>query len=307
MRKKLPDAAAAEIAPLNSPLTMHKHDRRRLMFWLLPPLCWFFVFMIIPYCMLFYYSLGTTEYMTFRPGFSLQNFIKVFTTEPYLSVLLKSMKLGVITAIGSSILAYPVAFCLAFHTRSERIKFFVYLLVIVPWWAAYLVKAYAWKTILGTNGVINSLLLSAHVIDEPLRILIYNQFSVALTLIYIFTPFAILSIYSQLERIPASMIEAAKDSGATAWEILYRLILPISLPGVLAGAIITFALSMGDFIAPALVGGPDSIMISNIVINLLGVAFDWPMAAAIGIVIIAFGLALISASNYLEHRVSVRF
>lgn len=286
---------------------MRKHERRRLMFWLLPPLCWFFVFMIIPYFMLFYYSLGSTEYMTFHPGFSLHNIIKVFTTEPYLSVLLKSMKLGVITAIGSTILAYPVAFCLAFHTRNESLKFFIYLLVIVPWWAAYLVKAYAWKTILGTNGLINSVLLSTHVIDAPLTTLIYNQFSVALTLIYIFTPFSILSIYSQLERIPTTMIEAAKDNGATAWEILMRLIFPISLPGVLAGAIITFSLSMGDFIAPALVGGPDAIMISNIVINLLGVAFDWPMAASIGIVVIAFGLALISASNYLEHRVTVRF
>lgn len=277
-----------------------------MMLWLAPPICWFTVFMLIPYAMLFYYSLGSMDYMTFKPGMSASNLIKVFTTEPYLSVMLKSLKLGVITAIGSTVVAYPLAFCLAFHTRSAQAKFMIYLLVIVPWWAAYLVKAYAWKTILGSNGIINSVLLSIGAIDAPLTLLLYNQFSVALTLIYIFTPFAILSIYAQLERIPTTMIEAAKDLGASGGEIFMRLILPLSLPGVVAGAIITFSLSFGDFIAPALVGGPDAVMISNIVVNLLGVAFDWPMAAAIGIVVIAFGLTLISAANYLEHRVAVR-
>jgi spermidine/putrescine transport system permease protein len=125
-------------------------------------------------------------------------------------------------------------------------------------------------------------------------------------LIYIFTPFAVLSIYAALERIPTPIVEAAADLGASGWEIFRTLILPLSLPGVIAGGIITFSLAFGDFVAPALVGGADSVMISNIVINLLGVAFDWPMAAAIGVVIIAFGISLISASQYLEKRGSVR-
>jgi spermidine/putrescine transport system permease protein len=284
-----------------------RQDRRQLLIWLLPPLLWFTVFMLIPYCMLFYYSLGSTEYMTFKPGFSPANLIRVFRAEPYLSVLLKSARIGAFTAIGATILAYPVAFCLAFHTRSARAKFVIYLLVIVPWWAAYLVKAYAWKTILGTNGIINALLLDLHIIHEPLTLILYNQFSVVLTLVYIFTPFSILSIYAQLERIPTSIIEASSNLGATTFETLTKIIIPLSLPGVLAGAIITFALATGDFIAPALVGGPDAVMISNVVINLLGVAFDWPMAASIGIVVIGVGTALISVSQYLEHRAQARF
>ena len=283
------------------------HDRRQLLIWLLPPLLWFTVFMLVPYGLLFYYSLGTTEYMTFKPGFSAANLIRVFRTEPYLSVLLKSARIGALTAIGATILAYPVAFCLAFHTRTARSKFIIYLLVIVPWWAAYLVKAYAWKTILGTSGLINAVLMNLQVIHEPLTLFLYNQFSVVLTLVYIFTPFSILSIYAQLERIPTSIVEAASNLGASTFEILTRIIVPLSLPGVLAGAIITFSLATGDFIAPALVGGPDAIMISNVVINLLGVAFDWPMAASIGIVVIGVGTALISAAQYLEHRADARF
>jgi spermidine/putrescine transport system permease protein len=282
-------------------------DRRQLLIWLVPPLLWFIVFMVIPYCLLFYYSLGSTEYMTFKPGFSPANLVRVFRTEPYLSVLLKSARIGALSAIGATVLGYPVAFCLAFHTRSPRAKFLIYLLVIVPWWAAYLVKAYAWKTILGTNGLLNALLLKLQVIHEPLTLFLYNQFSVVLTLIYIFTPFAVLSIYAQLERIPTSIIEAANNLGATTFETLTRVVIPLSLPGVLAGAIITFALATGDFIAPALVGGPNAIMISNVVINLLGVAFDWPMAASIGIVVIGVGTALISVAQYLEHRSQARF
>jgi spermidine/putrescine transport system permease protein len=176
----------------------------------------------------------------------------------------------------------------------------------VPWWASYLVKAYAWKTILGSEGIINQTLTRLGLIDHPLTFLIYNQTSVALVLIYIFTPFAVLSIYASLERIPASIIEAATDLGASGWETFTRIILPLSLPGVIAGGIITFSLAFGDFVAPALVGGADAVMISNIVINLLGVAFDWPMAAAIGIVVIVLGLSLITLSSHLEERSKAR-
>ncbi|MFD0987981.1 ABC transporter permease [Methyloligella solikamskensis] len=280
-------------------------DRRRMLFWVLPPTLWFFVFMIIPYGMLFYYSLGSVDYVTFVPGFSADNFIKVFTTEPYLSVLLRSAKFGLLTAVFSSIIGYPLAFYLAFHAP-DGLKRFVYLLVIVPWWASYLVKAYAWKTILGTGGILNKLLMGAGLIDEPLKIFLYNQFSVTLTLVYIFTPFAVLSIYAQLERIPTSLIDAALNAGATRWEVFRKVVFPLSVPGILAGAVITFSLGFGDFVAPILVGGPSSLMISNIVINLLGVAFDWPMAAAIGLVVITLGLALISVAHYLEHRFQIR-
>jgi spermidine/putrescine transport system permease protein len=299
-------ATSLSVSPRQDLPSWSKSRRRQMLFWLLPPLAWFSVFMILPYAMLFYYSLGSVDYMSFKPGLSAANFIRIFSTEPYVSVLLKSIKLGLITAIGSAILAYPVAFCLAFHTRSQRRKFQLYLLVIVPWWAAYLVKAYAWKTILGRDGIINQGLAALGLIERPLSFLIYNQTSVALVLIYIFTPFAVLSIYASLERIPTSIIEAAADLGASGWETFRHLIFPLSLPGVIAGGIITFSLAFGDFVAPALVGGANAVMISNIVINLLGVAFDWPMAAAIGIVVIALGLTLISVSSHFEEQGAVR-
>src|SRR5690606_18909037 len=129
--------------------------RRRMLFWVLPPVAWFSVFMLIPYALLLYTSLGKVDDMRFIPGVSLDNFIRVFSVDPYLGVILKSARIGLMTAVFSAIVAYPLAFFLAFHVRSSRFKFLIYLLVIVPWWASYLVKAYAWKTILGSGGILN--------------------------------------------------------------------------------------------------------------------------------------------------------
>ncbi|WP_420408112.1 ABC transporter permease [Hoeflea sp.] len=283
-----------------------KLERRRMMLWLIPPVAWFTIFMLIPYALLFYYSLGRVDDMRFVPGLSLDNFIRVFTSEPYLGVIIKSARIGLMTAILSAIIAYPLAFVLAFHVRSAGLKFVLYLLVIVPWWASYLVKAYAWKTILGTNGILNAVLQAIGVADEPVRLFLYNEFSVVLTLTYIFTPFAVLSIYAALERVPTSLIEAAQNLGAGGWEIFRKIVFPISVPGIIAGGIIVFSLAFGDFVAPVLVGGAGSLMISNIVINLLGVAFDWPMASAIGLVIITLGLGLISLSGWFEEKTQVR-
>ncbi|MGD9502780.1 MAG: ABC transporter permease [Methyloceanibacter sp.] len=297
----------SRLAPRHSGTPNHRTTmRRQTLLWLMPPLAWFFVFMIVPYGLLLYYSLGTVENVTFHPGFTVKNFVRLFTTEPYLGVLLKSIRIGLIAGIGAALLGYPLAFALAFHVSSARARFIVYLLIIAPWWAAYLVKAYAWKTILGSHGLINSALLSSGAIQEPLTVLLYNEFSVCLTLIYIFTPFAALSIYASLDRIPPSIIESARDLGASTWEIFARIVWPLSVPGVMAGVIIASSLAFGDFIAPALVGGPSGIMITNIVVNLLGVAFDWPMAAAIGVVTIALGIALISLAQYFEHKKAVR-
>jgi spermidine/putrescine transport system permease protein len=304
MVEMVQDASPFSLRPMRSARAL---ERRRMIFWLVLPIAWFTVFMLVPYAMLLYTSLGHVDDMRFVPDLSLDNFVRVFTTDPYLSVILKSARIGLMTSILASIVAYPLAFFLAFHVSSSRLKFLVYLLVIVPWWASYLVKAYAWKTILGTNGILNATLQGMGLTDEPVRLFLYNEFSVVVTLTYIFTPFAVLSIYAQLERVPTSLIEAAKNLGADGWMIFRRIILPISVPGIVAGGIITFSLAFGDFVAPVLVGGPDSVMISNVVINLLGVAFDWPLAAAIGLVIITLGLILISASGWLEEKTQTRF
>lgn len=286
--------------------TIRALERRRLLFWLGPPLIWFTAFMIVPYGMMLYYSFGSINYITFTPGFSFDNYIKVFTGDPYATILLRSLKVGIYTGVFSTLVAYPLALFMAFHVRGERAKALMYLVVILPWWASYLIKAYAWRTILGSNGVLNTVLQYLGLIHEPLQIFLFNEFSVVLTLTYIFTPFAVLSIYSALERIPGNILQAGRDMGASDWEIFRRVVFPISVPGIIAGATITFSLGFGDFIAATLVGGSQSVMIAGVVINLMGAAFNWPLGAAIGLVVVGFASLLMAVLHYFEHKTTVR-
>lgn len=286
--------------------SMRRMERRRKLLWLAPPIAWFTVFMLVPYATMIYYSVGKIDYVTFVPGFSFANYVKVFTVEPYWRVILSSAVNGLLTATFSTMIGYPAALYMAFHVSSERARFILYLLIILPWWASYLVKVYAWKTILGANGLLNAGLIEVGAISEPLSALLYSKCSVILTLTYVFTPFAILSIYAQLERIPTSLIEAARNLGASDGEIFRRIILPLSVPGIIAGGVITFSLGFGDFVAPTLVGGANSLMINNVVINLLGVSMDRPLGSAIGVVIVVLALALLAIAHEAEKRTQVR-
>jgi spermidine/putrescine transport system permease protein len=220
--------------------------------------------------------------------------------------LVNSARIGALTALFACLVGYPVALTAAFGLKTSRARFVVPLLIMLPWWASYLVKAYAWRTILGSNGLINSSLIHLGIIAKPLGFLLYNEFSVVLTLTYIFTPFATLSILNQLERIPLSLVEAASNLGATRFEVFARIVLPISLPGVLTGAIITFALSFGDFIAPALLGGSHSLMIGSVILAQLGVANNRAMAAAIAMLIVVVAFSLVRLMKRLERSSAVR-
>ena len=149
--------------------------------------------------------------------------------------------------------------------RSNRLRLFLYTAAIVPLWVSYLLRAYTWKTILGSEGILNSFLMWIGVINEPSTIFLYNQGAMVVTMAYIFTPFMVMPIYASLEKIPRSLIEASKDLGAPRFTTFRKITLPLSMPGILAGFTFTFGLSIGDFISPILVGGPYSNMIANVV------------------------------------------
>jgi spermidine/putrescine transport system permease protein len=194
-----------------------------------------------------------------------------------------------------------VAYYLSFRARHKNL---LYQLIIVPLWVSYLVRAYAWKTILGSDGVLNTSLQFLHITHAPVSALLYSPFAVVLTLTHIYTPFAFLPIFASLEHVPRNLIEASQDLGATPWQTFRRVILPLSLPGVIAGATFAFVLSLGDFLAPLLVGGPSGIMISNIVVSLFGAAYDWPLGAAISLLMLVMVVGLLFATERLEKRYS---
>ncbi len=193
---------------------------------------------------------------------------------------------------------YPVAYFLSFHAGPR--KEILYQLVVVPLWVSYLVRGYAWKTILGSDGVLNGFLQYLHITHGPVSAILYSPFAVVLMLTHIYTPFVFLPIYASLEHIPRPLVEASQDLGASPGKTFLRVILPLSLPGLLAGATFAFVLSLGDFLAPLLVGGPSGTMIANLVQSLFGAAYDWPLGAAISVSILVITVALLAVTQRVE-------
>jgi len=269
-----------------------------------PPILWVGIFLLLPYALMFVHSFWLVRDGMIAHEWNLQNYAKLFQNPVYLEVLFRTMRIAAGVTLLSLLLGYPLAYYMSFHAGVR--KDLLYQLVIVPLWVSYLVRGYAWKTILGSEGVLNGFLQYIHVTKVPVSFFLYSPFAVVLMLTHIYTPFVFLPLYASLEHIPRNLIEASHDLGAGSRATFLRVILPLSLPGLLAGATFAFVLTLGDFLAPLLVGGPSSIMIANIVQSLFGTAYDWPLGAAISVCILLLTISLLFLTERLEKRWSFR-
>jgi spermidine/putrescine transport system permease protein len=270
----------------------------------LPPILWVSVFLLLPYGLML-----ANSFWAVREGFvvhdwNLRNYHTLFSNPVYAGVLFRTMRIAASVTLCSLLLGYPLAYYLSFHAGAR--KELLYQLVIVPLWVSYLVRGYAWKTILGSEGVLNGFLQYLHLTREPVAFLLYSSFAVVLMLTHIYTPFVFLPIYAALEHIPRPLVEASQDLGASSAQTFLRVILPLSIPGLLAGATFAFVLSLGDFLAPLLVGGASGTMIANVVQSLFGAAYDWPLGAAISVCILIITISLLFLSERLEKRWSFK-
>ena len=265
----------------------------------LVPILWATVLLFVPYALLLVQSFWRLDNGVLTPGFTLDNYRRLVGTSLYPRTILYSAETALWVTGAALILAYPLAYLLAFKVRRHRNL--LYLAVIIPLWVSYVVRAYAWKIILGQQGILNGLLLSLGLIHQPLSVLLYSRWAVVVALTHIYTPFALMPIFAVLEAIPPSLREASQDLYANRWRTFVHVTLPLSLPGVLAGATFAFVLSMGDFLAPQLLGGNDSaLMVSNLVWSLFGVAYNWPLGAAVAVVMLGLTLALLAITGALE-------
>jgi spermidine/putrescine transport system permease protein len=214
----------------------------------------------------------------------------VFAKQSYIDIFLRSIGMSAIVTAVTVGLAYPMAYYVAFGVKKN--KFVWLILLTIPFWTSYLLRVFSWKVILGYNGVINSSLISAGAISEPLGFLLYNQTSVVLTLAHAYAAFAILPIYVSLEKIDRTLLEAAADLGDGAWARFWRVTFPLSLPGVIGAAVLIFVPTTGDYVTPALVGGPTGQMIANIIqVQFLKIN-DWPLGSALALSAMA-GVAIL--------------
>ena len=194
-----------------------------------PPLLWVTVFLLVPYALLFCYSFWTVSpAQTIVHHWNLDNYRELLQVHVYFQTLLRSMWIAARVMLLALLLGYPLAYYVSFHAGAR--KDLLYQLVIIPLWVSYLVRAYAWKTILGSDGVLNTLLQYVHLTRHPVEFLLYSPFAVVLTLTHIYTPFAFLPIYASLEHIPRNLVEASDDLGASPLQTFWRVILPLSIP-----------------------------------------------------------------------------
>lgn len=264
------------------------------------PFAWTMLFLVIPYLIMFAVSFWSRKFPLFVPDFQFDNYAQIFTQPQYAQVLWRTFKISSIVAICSVLLGYPIAYYLAFCIKSERWRMALYMAVIVPLWVSYLLRAYIWKTILGTTGVLNSFLVYTGLLSQPSDLFLYNQFAMIITLTYIFIPFVVMPVFASLEKIPRNLIEASHDLGEGPFATFTKVILPLSVSSIIAGMTLTFCLCFGDFVAPTLVGGPNGIMISNILQSQFGAALHWPLGAAISTVILIIVLTVLAISDRFE-------
>jgi len=254
----------------------------------------------MPLLVLFTLSFWLQDYVDFIKTFSWKNYADFFDKPIYGMILFKSIKISGMVTLATVLLAYPMAYFIAFRIKTNKLVWLI--LITVPFWTSYLLRVFAWKLMLGYNGVVNSGLKSIGLISEPLEFLLYNPTAVTITLAHAWAAFAILPIYVSLEKIDRSLLEAARDLGENAFMTFVRVTLPLSLPGVIAASLLVFIPTVGDYVTPSLVGGPSGIMIGNIIQSMFGKAFNWPLGAAISVMVMFTITAMVCAFLWGTHQ-----
>ena len=265
--------------------------------WLVAPaMVWLALFALAPLVFLVTVSFWTASMFGLTSSFSLQSYAALAGDSIYIRVLGNTVKIAVITTALSLLVSYPIALFLA-SLKGKRKMLFV-ILLFLPFWTSYVVRTFVWMPILGRSGLINATLMSMGIIDRPLDNLVFNEGAVYLGLVYVYTLYMTLPIYLALDKLDPALIEAANDLGASAWQTFRKIILPLTLPAVWSGCTMVFLLCCGAFVTPRLLGGPSSQMFGNIISSQFLDAGNWPLGAALSVVL----MVVVMLSLYLASR-----
>lgn len=258
---------------------------------LLPARLWMALFFAAPFAIVSGYSFLTRgDYGGVEQPWTLENFTRL--ADPlYLAILWRSVWIAALSTALCAVLGFPLAL---FISRAGKRKNLYLQLVLLPFWTSFLVRTYAWLFILRDTGLVNTVLIRLHIIATPFQLL-YNDGAVLIGLVYNFLPFFVLPMYATLERLDTALLEAAADLGARPWATLWRVILPISAPGLVAGSVLVFIPCLGAYLTPDLLGGGKSVMLGNLVQNQFTTARDWPFGSAASLVLMLVSALLLAA------------
>lgn len=259
--------------------------------WTISPVTiWMTVLFVIPLLLILVVSfMSRSTFGGIQTPFTIENYIRFF--DPlYLKILWISCVMAFITTAFCLVLGYPFAYIVA--RTPERWRNLLLMLIIVPFWTNSLIRTYAWIVLLRTEGVINTVLMKLGLIDAPLTLL-YNETAVVIGLVYTMLPFMILPLYASIEKLDKAYLEAAADLGAKPWVTFWKVTLPLTMPGIVAGAILVFIPSLGLFFIPDLMGGSKAVLIGNLIKNQFLTARDWPFGSAASIILMVMTLLFI--------------
>jgi putative spermidine/putrescine transport system permease protein len=264
---------------------------------LTPPLAWFVLIYVASLVVLLITAFWTTNPFTtnIEHTWTLSNFAEILGTPAYRTIIARTVGIAAGVTVVDAIIAIPFAYYMARVAR-PRTRTFLFVCILLPLWASYLAKVYAWLLILSHDGVLNWTLGK---IGVPPLDLLYSNSAVFIVFCYIWLPYMIIPVYAALERIPASQIEASQDLGGRTLRTIRSVILPLALPGIVAGSIFTFSLTLGDYITPILVGGGNSEFIGTVIDSNIGIANNLPLAAAMAMVPIAIMACYLLAARAL--------
>jgi spermidine/putrescine transport system permease protein len=281
------DAAARGQLPPGLEVDAERAESRRGFLIGLPSLAYLVIFFAIPLVIVFIYSFATRSRTgrTLLEDWNLGSYARLF--DPLVAeIALRSLWLAIVTTIICLVIGYPFAYYLA--TRPPKVRGILLVLVMIPFWSNFLVRTYAWRVILGSDGPFVRLLEGA---GFPEVRLLFTPFAVVLGLVYGYLPFMILPLYASIERLDFSLVEAARDLYATGWQAFRRVTWPLSRPGVIAGSILVFIPSFGAYVTPEILGGGRTTMLGSYVVRQFLSARDWPFGSALSVAILAVMLA----------------
>ena len=257
----------------------------------LPGIIWLSLFGLAPLVLMVVMSFWRSTIFGTYPDFSFHNYAQLFGVALYRNLIFKTLRIAITTTLLTLVISYPVAYYLSLLKGIWKTVFV--LLMFLPFWTSYVVRTFVWLPILGRHGAVNQLLIALGIIDQPLEWLLYNEFSLYLGLVYVYTLFMTLPIYLSLEKIDHKLIEAAIDLVARPYNIFIRVLLPLSRPGILAGCIMVFLLAVSAFVTPQLLGGPSGIMYGNMVASQFLSNNNWAFGATLSVTLIAIIMILL--------------
>jgi spermidine/putrescine transport system permease protein len=259
------------------------------------------IFFVVPLGIFFVYSFWVTRRYELVADWTVANYNEALSEPAYRRLLWNTLLVAFLASAFTLAIAYPFAY--AIHFRLRRFREPLLFLVLLALFSGYLVKIYAWKTILGNRGVINEALLRLGVVDEPLSFLLYSRPAAIITFVNFLVPLAVLPIYASLQNVADEQVEASRDLGAGAWAAFRRITLPLTRDGLLVAFAFAFIIAAGDYVTPQLVGGTSGAMIGKAVVSTFGVTFNWPLGSALAFLTLAAVVAILVSARQLAVRV----